>query len=145
MTIFQNATGTKADRGVIGFELGTARQFLIFPKALKSFAGRNVVGIKYGLLGADSPKPRKSRAKAKRTPKTLSRDGKGAKKNRPEAPSREQKEKPSKVIIFPSSGETGEQTEEVAELKARVRRAMTVLEQGKPVAAFNLLKRIVGD
>lgn len=35
--------------------------------------------------------------------------------------------------------------EDIAELKKQVRRVMAVLEEGKAVAAFNLLKRIVND
>jgi hypothetical protein len=31
MTIWQEAVGTKADRGKVGFEPGPGRQFLIFP------------------------------------------------------------------------------------------------------------------
>jgi hypothetical protein len=39
--------------------------------------------------------------------------------------------------------EDGEDDSEVAELRRKARHAMDVLEEGKPVAAFNLLKRIV--
>jgi hypothetical protein len=35
--------------------------------------------------------------------------------------------------------------EEIAELKKQVRYAMAVLEEGRAVAAFNLLNRIVGN
>ncbi|MGI8437494.1 MAG: hypothetical protein ACR2NX_11410 [Chthoniobacterales bacterium] len=48
-TVFQNAAGSTADRRVVGFEAGRARRFLIFPKTLKAFLGKNVIGIKYGL------------------------------------------------------------------------------------------------
>jgi hypothetical protein len=36
-----------------------------------------------------------------------------------------------------------EPNEEVEEIKKQVRQAMKILEEGKQVAAFNLLKRIV--
>jgi hypothetical protein len=47
-----------------------------------------------------------------------------------------------RVVAFQQPDEDEEDTE-VTELKEQVRHAMNVLEKGKPVAAFNLLKRIV--
>ena len=39
MTVFQEAVGTKTDRGEVGFQPGRGRQFLVFPKSLVPFAG----------------------------------------------------------------------------------------------------------
>lgn len=53
-----------------------------------------------------------------------------------------------KVVEFPkpeSNQQRSDRSEEVDELKRRVREAIEVLEQGKQVAAYNLLKRIVED
>ncbi|MEO8353399.1 MAG: hypothetical protein ABI680_16845 [Chthoniobacteraceae bacterium] len=61
MTVSQESVGTKADRGEVGFEAGRARQFLIFPKSLRAFAGRTVVGVKYDLIGSREP-PKSERA-----------------------------------------------------------------------------------
>ncbi len=72
MTVFQDSVGNKADRGVVGFEPGPSRQFLVFPKPLRGFEGRNVVGIKYDLLSDKEP-PKSERAptiKAKKPKKT---------------------------------------------------------------------------
>ena len=83
MTVFQETVGTKADRGTVGFEPGHGRQFLIFPKPLKAFVDRNIVGIKYDLWkDADIPK---------------------AKSKAPPAPARESRSrsKPSKAIKQP--------------------------------------------
>jgi hypothetical protein len=55
MTLYQESSGT--DHGVVGFEQGRSRQFLVFPKALKPFVGQRIVGIKYELL-ADAPPPK---------------------------------------------------------------------------------------
>jgi hypothetical protein len=49
-----------------------------------------------------------------------------------------------KVVAF-KAVENDDEDEDIAELKKQVRHAMAVLEEGKPVAAFNLLKRLVGD
>jgi hypothetical protein len=56
MTLFQQSGGT--DYGIVGFEQGRSRQFLIFPKPLKPFLGERIVGIKYELLG-ETPTPKK--------------------------------------------------------------------------------------
>jgi hypothetical protein len=63
MTLYQSG-GT--DHGVVGFEQGRSRQFLVFPKPLKSFLGQRIVGIKYELL-EDSPAPKKETAKKEAT------------------------------------------------------------------------------
>jgi len=57
---------------------------------------------------------------------------------------------PDKVVKFPKPetpepAADDEESEAIEELKAQVRKAMGELEKGKQVAAFNLLKRIVGD
>ena len=77
MTVFQESVGTKADRGEIGFHPGPGRQFLVFPKSLKSFEGRSVVGIKYDLIS--SPElPKRERAKALRPAKKANAERKKA-------------------------------------------------------------------
>ena len=203
MTVFQETVGTKADRGEIGFQPGPRRQFLLFPKSLKPFAGFSVVGIKYDLIKAPefkggggakayhAPKRAKPKPKAERMPKAepepelKARSEPGllpepksktkAAKPKPEPtakavkPKAERKTEPRReltlmtkggyankarssrkrsakhnVVAFePKAKEEAEESEEIAELKKQVRHAMAVLEEGKAVAAFNLLKRIV--
>lgn len=48
MTVHQEVVGTKADYGTVGYEK-TAGQILIFPKSLKRFSNRRVVGIDFDL------------------------------------------------------------------------------------------------
>jgi hypothetical protein len=56
MTLYQQSGET--DHGIVGFEQGRSRQFLVFPKPLKAFEGQRIVGIKYELLDeAPAPKP----------------------------------------------------------------------------------------
>lgn len=139
LTVTQVTVGTKTDRGEVGFHPGANRQFLIFPKTLRSFAGRTVVGIKYDLLALPVV-PKSQRAAPSRPPK------KAPRKAEPKTPPKASPaEAPRKVVAFEPRVEQDEEAEEIAELKKQVRRAMAVLEEGKPVAAFNLLKRIVGD
>lgn len=141
MTVMQETVGAKADRGEVGFHPGPHRQFLVFPKSLRAFANRAVIGIKYELLSstdvpkskrASSPRPLK-KSKPKATPPAKVR-----REKTPDASSN------SKVVAFRPPAEAEDEDEEVAELKKQVRHAMKVLEEGKAVAAFNLLKRIVG-
>ncbi len=124
----------KADRGKVGFEPGRARQFLIFPKSLRAFAGHTVVGVKYDLLGSREI-PKSERAAPPRPPK---------KRKSPVRRVKPDPEISKKVVVFkPASQE--DEDEEVTDLKKQVRHAMALLEDGKAVAAFNLLKRIVGE
>jgi hypothetical protein len=67
MTLYQQSGGT--DHGVVGFEQGRSRQFLVFPKPLKPFLGQRIVGIKYELID-DTPAPPKKEAVKKETPKS---------------------------------------------------------------------------
>jgi hypothetical protein len=129
MTVFQNTVGQHADRGTVGFEPGTNRQFLIFPKSLRSFEGKEIVGIKYDLMKL------KELSKTQRAPS-------------PKAP-RPKKQKPTKqeMKIEPAVEQSTpeEKKESVSAIKRKIRHAMKVLEAGKAVAAFNLLKEIVEE
>jgi len=140
MTVAQQTVGTKTDRGEVGFHPGLNRQFLVFPKSLRSFADRDVVGIKYDLLSSPDV-PRSKRAATPRPPKM--RKAKSVPTVRPE-----KTEPPAarKVVVFkPPVEEIDGEEDDIADLKKQVRHAMAVLEEGKAVAAFNLLKRIVND
>ena len=145
MTVFQAAHGNKADHGEIGYQPGQGRQFLIFPKSLRSFTDRTVVGIRYDLLEADEveaeppapaaktkkaakPKP-KARPKAKTKPKV-----------KPKPPAKTKHA--AKIIPFEPPADEDDTDPEVMKVKQQVRRAMKLLEDGKQVAAFNLLKQI---
>jgi hypothetical protein len=137
VTVHQNLTGGKADYGTVGFETGGACQYFIFPKSLSKFQGARIVGIKYDLLNNGTPKSRVKPAKpAAREPVRTKVPKKKTK--RQEIPS-------EKLVNFtkPELEEPDEEVEAVQELKTQVRRAMDALEQGKQVAAFNLLKRII--
>ena len=137
MTVHQNLSGNKADYGDVGFEPGAGRQYLIFPKSLSKYQGSRIVAIKYELFEdgmstkrVEPPKP----AKKEQLPKPTKE-----KVQRPEAP-------PEKVVHFAKPEpppEPDEESEALQEIKNQVRHAMEALEQGKQIAAFNLLKRIV--
>jgi hypothetical protein len=140
MTVIQNSGGNAADHGIVGFEKGTNRQFLIFPKSVQKFAGSKVVGIKYDLLKTPEV-PKKDRAPH-------------PKEKKPRAP-KKGKSTPSDRKVVPFVAEPAEEAEttaqeakaatrasgETARLKRQIRQAMSLLEEGKEVAAFNTLKK----
>jgi hypothetical protein len=136
MTVHQPLVGNKADYATVGFASGQARQFLIFPKSISKFNGMHIVGINYDLLKPASRTPREKPAKA---PQKAPQRRQIPKKPEREEPARE------KVIHFAKPEhheESREANEAVQDVKHQVRHAMELLEQGRQIAAFNLLKRI---
>jgi len=145
MIIHQEHGGNKADSGSVGFKKGVPGQVLIFPKSLKQFAGLRVTGVKYDLLewpviprSQQAPKARMPRIPEKAKPQNAAPPMIAAKQ-----PSR-QESLPATVVQSPREPNDKDEPEEaVEEIKAQVRQAMKVLEEGKYIAAFKLLKRIV--
>ena len=132
MTLHQELGGSKKDHGTVGFEPGGARQFLIFPRSLSKFQGSRIVGVKYDLL-----EPGEERVKL-----TTAREKEPSKSKIVKA----KKSAQQKVVRFAepdSHEEPDEESEAIQDIKNQVRHAMEILEQGRQVAAFNLLKRIV--
>jgi hypothetical protein len=178
MTVFQDTVGTKADRGVVGFEPGPARQFLIFPKALRGFEAKNIVGIKYELWSTKEPS-KAERAAPVRVPKKKAKRPEmpnnilqmppmpRGKETAPEMAQPRKAKTAAKVKTEPKakpepprkqklagkadpkkeahSTRSEEPVVEISELKEKVRAAMAALEQGKQIAAFNILKGVVDD
>ena len=146
MTIHQEPGEKKTDYGTIGFQKNIQGQILIFPNSLKPFASQHVVGVKYDLLEwpavaieKQAPKP----SSLKRPQKTKSQNAKmPAKADKP--PVSEITLTPT-VVKFPApeSDEQARPNDEVEQIKAQIRHAMKALEEGRQVAAFNLLKQIV--
>src|SRR5688572_9975583 len=50
LSIKQEPTGTRKDFGIVGFVPEKYVSYLIFPRSLKPFEGRRVIGIKYDAL-----------------------------------------------------------------------------------------------
>ena len=147
MTVHQGLTKAKADYGTVGFQKGIAGQILIFPKSLKRFADTRVTGVKYDLLdSATAPKGQQARkiVPAKRVAK-----GKPQETKTQATPERSAVEEntAATVVKFPNPAEDDANVPTAAmdgeEMIKQVRLAMKALEEGKQVAAFNLLKRIV--
>jgi hypothetical protein len=166
MTLRQDNAGSKVDRGEIGFEEGPERQYLIFPRSLQRFADHKVVGIKYDLIAEPeisarqlAPPPREKKkhkpaathapALAKALAAAFSeKDGEGSEPDLTPPPKSKSKSKKRpreaepKTRARPKQQKASSTNAEVATLKKLVRKAMSELEKGKAVAAFNLLKQI---
>jgi hypothetical protein len=165
MTIHQQATGAKTDYGTVGFEKNVSGQVLIFPKSLRSFENKRVVGVKYELLEAASaptPVPEYQESTKVQPPKPVEKSK--PKKSKPKESKPKEVPEPvvepavaepavveeivpetARVVEFPTPKVEDENkpNEEVEEIKNQIREAMKILEEGKQVAAYNLLKRIV--
>jgi hypothetical protein len=73
LTVHQENVGTKKDYGMVGFREEPNAQFLVFPKSLKTFADRRIIGINYDLLAKDS---RAGAPSAKERPKAAEKAAK---------------------------------------------------------------------
>jgi hypothetical protein len=144
MTVRQGLPKGKADYGTIGFEKGVSGQILIFPESLKRFADKQVTGVKYDLF--EWPTVPKSQQVHKVVPPKRSAKGKPSQNQvRAVAEPPVVAEPAATVIKFPNmeNDEASETNAEIEELKKQVRLAIQALEEGKQVAAFKLLSRII--
>jgi hypothetical protein len=145
MTVHQQLTDAKADYGTVGFQKGVSGQILIFPKSIKGFSDKRVTGVKYDLL--EWPTVPKSQQAHKVIPPKRSTKSKpqDTKVHATAERSVVEESAAATVVTFPNpeNDDANSSTADVEEIKNQVRLAMKVLEEGKQVAAFNLLKRIV--
>jgi hypothetical protein len=145
MTVRQGLANGKADYGTVGFQKGLSGQILIFPGSLKRFADKRVTGVKYDLF--EWPTIPKSQQVDKVVPPKRSAKGKASQiqVHAVAKPSIVAERPAATVIKFPDpeDDEASETNSEIEELKKQVRLAIQALEEGKQVAAFKLLSRII--
>ncbi len=145
MSLSDDSHGAGTEYGTVGYDKKRKGQLLVFPRTLKAFEASKVIGIKYDLFAEEEarmPDP-KQKTSVKEKPKkpTPHRSSKPAKQPQKKA------EKPTsaKVIHFPKPEAEDEEDESITEFKGHVRQAIRALEKNNSVAAYNLLKRIVGN
>ncbi len=145
MTIHQEASGAKTDYGTVGFEPGRSRQYLIFPKSLQRFADERVVGVKFELIDSTLTSTSTPKPEAKTKPETASVRNEPVVDDRKSPEKQTEKLVADKLVQLPASSpsERSAASQSLDDLKKRVREAMEILEQGKQIQAFNLLKKIV--
>jgi hypothetical protein len=145
MTVRQGLPNGKADYGTVGFQKGVSGQILIFPGSLKRFADTRVTGVKYDLL--EWPTIPKSQQVNKVVPPKRSAKGTPNQTQAPAVakPPAVVERSDATVIKFPNpeDDDASETSSEIEELKKQVRVAIQALEEGKQVAAFKLLSRII--
>jgi hypothetical protein len=147
MTVHQRPAATTADYGAVGFEKNVSGQILIFPKSLKQFSDQRIIGVKYDLIEWPVV-PKSQQAAEPRAPKHSSKSKPQEAKIQAPAGKRPliDEDASARVVKFPApEAEHAEApNEDLEELKNEVRHAMKLLEEGRQVAAFNLLKGIIG-
>jgi hypothetical protein len=145
MTVRQGLPNGKADYGTVGFQKGVSGQILIFPGSLNRFADQRVTGLKYDLL--EWPTVPKSQQVDKVVPPKRAAKGRPNQTQAPAVakPPAVAERSAATVIKFPSpeDDDAGGATAKIDELKKQVRLAIQALEEGKQVAAFKLLSRII--
>jgi hypothetical protein len=137
MTVHQNTTGLKADSGEVGYSNASAGEILIFPKSLKRFEDKKIIGIKYDLLKqppVDNPpapkKPAKPGAKKKvKEPKILIHLF----------------TPPKEKAVVPPAVKPSATPKEVEDLKQQIREALEALENDRHVTAYKILKKLVEE
>jgi hypothetical protein len=155
MTVHQENAGSKADYGQVGFDPKNHGSILLFPKSLKPFEGQKIIGVKYDLL-AEPPAP-KDRIEIK-PPKETKRP----ERNRPtpgspaetflrifkpeEVEESDEDAQPKKSVRKQKkqSPRTPDTDKALADLTKEVRKAMSQLQAGKAVAAYQTLEKAIG-
>lgn len=109
MTVHFHTVGTRKDYGEVGLGEGGQRVLLVFPKSLRAFKDRRIVGISYDLL-KEGPPPPKRKTAAQKKPAT-----------EPQPPAATPRDSASFLRLFrqsdadeSSAEEEGSQTEEDA-------------------------------
>jgi hypothetical protein len=90
LTVRQETTGTHKDHGEVGFlrEAQASNLYLVFPKSLKDFEGKRVVGIKYDLLAEPEPRGPVAMTRREFSQGRRNHDQRRARKHQPQSPSR---------------------------------------------------------
>ncbi len=157
MTI-RGGAGSQTDYGEIGYTKDRTSQLLLFPKSLKAFEGKRVVGIKYDLLGS-APDKKQPEAQAPRKPR------KEAPSSSPTpAPVAEEKRtptavEPKKMIQFPNSPRSAppkpapptqrqdrsKPDDAITVMKKGIQEALNALSQDRSVTVYKILEKLLKD
>ena len=148
LTVYQETTGSRKDYGEVGFTKNRSGNFFIFPKSLRAFEGRRVVGVKYELVDAGkeaAPKKPAKPAIAKPAAKPVEKQRNPATPAGPELrifrpdDADDEPAKPAKI----QKPDVPKSAPEAAPLVKEVRRAMKLLQSGKAVAAYQTLETAI--
>jgi hypothetical protein len=125
LTVNQEGRAGRKDHGEVGLRPARSVQYLIFPKSLRAFIGRRIVGIDYGIMGeqvsASAPpvQKRSPKSPAARPAKQQKDHGKLVAFEPVEEPGR--KKSPKAERARKSRGEPHDWIREVAEAVKEIR------------------------
>lgn len=101
LTVHQENVGTKKDYGVVGFHEESNAQYLVFPKSLKTFVDRRIVGINYDLLAKES-RAGKASELTRRSPTAMAPKKNALKSAAKKADAEKADEPEEKIVAFAS-------------------------------------------
>ena len=145
MSLSDDSHGAGTEYGTVGYDKKRKGQLLLFSKTLKAFEDVKVVGIKYNLFAEEEPSEAASKKNTRPSPGKKAKTRATTNHSKPSS-KKEGKTESAKIIEFPKpEADEEEEDDSVSELKGYVRQAIRALEKNNSVAAYNLLKRIVGE
>ena len=167
MTVHRELRGAKKEFGTVGFHKAPIAQWLMFPKSLRRFEDRRIVGINYDLMAKPNPAQlaaaEKAAAKAAaRKSKRATEDGeitdqKIVKFEQPEparsaeaATSRPTRPEPTTVAVDKPKTEkppkiSRSKAAPVRRMITTIEKAMKELKAGKAVLAYGRLESLVEE
>ena len=159
LTVHQDNVGARKDYGTVGFHADGTALFLIFPKSLREFSERRIVGVNYDAV----PAPPRGKVSAK-TSAVFSTESKKPKARRGKPDAGSSQKNPSRggadrekaeVLAFtdptgaalsaPPDEEESPTPTTRDELMREIKAAMKDIKAGKVVAAYERLARSVRE
>lgn len=156
MTVHIHTVGAQKDHGEVGLVNKGQHVLLIFPKSLRAFAERRVVGINYDLLketaGRAAMKPRPAKAEEPPAePKRKSAHSEAVLRLfRPDekeeteektGPTGKKRSTPAKLPRAAFASPKARPSAETAALRRQIRKALKQLQSGKAVMAYQTLEK----
>lgn len=143
LTLHQENVGSKKDYGVIGFWPEHTAQYVIFPKSLKQFSDRRVIGIDYGMM---EPEPARAgkKASAPESPPRAEKARRPAQRStaRPAKESPSPTPRPSPPPKKVREARHPEAAPDRATVLKEIHATLDELEAGKAVPALRRLERL---
>lgn len=162
LTVHQANVGQSKDYGTVGYEADQQAQFLIFPKSLKLFRDRRVVGINYDKV--ETPPIQRAKPKEKKTTKhaapsrhektdtarkllaKLTAEAESpvetAKEEKPAASAPTEAKKPEIKASSPEKVAVSAEAISSGEILKEIRAVLKALEGGKSVPAYRRLQEL---
>ncbi len=126
----------QADYGTVGYKKGSNEQLLVFPKPLKGFEEKRIVGVKYEMV-AEKEIPKSQRVKPVTPPKRAKH-----KLHEPVAENEKEPEAEEEARIEKRRPSKAEGSQISAGVRKQIKKAMRFLKSGKQVQAYEVLQEL---